>query len=316
MANDRFATAATSRTASPYAQAELALGWGGTVKGLRLDAGYDLVQLAYGAQAARDYSVQQHAGLLALTVRPPGPLTLGIAAEGQLSFTGLSDFRGLLAAGGLRGWATLAEGRRTATRLELAADRRRGLDGFGYLGGRRLEAGLSQELAVDRVTLRGGYRLRLDDLGDDVASAQPPRGPQCEMMGCTAETIARFGHLGQLGWASAKVTLAPRLTLELSAGVERRVYRGDDRFLVTVTGGAPFEAYAQRRKDWRVTAGASLGFQLGGPWSVVGRWEHVTNRSTLDGTRTDCAGDFCPPSPLGDRNYGKDAVGVGVTVSY
>ncbi|MFT3914660.1 MAG: hypothetical protein QM704_11240 [Anaeromyxobacteraceae bacterium] len=316
VANDRFATAA-GRTSSPFAQAELAIGWGGTLKGLRLDAGYDLVQLAYAAQAAQDYGVQQHAGLLALTFRPPGPLTLGLAAEGQVAFTGLSDFRGLLAAGGLRGWAALAEGRHLATRLELAADRRRGLDGFGYLGGRRLEAGLSQEVARSRATLRGGYRLRLDDLGDDVAAAPAPHGPQCDMMdGCTAATISRFGHLGQLGWLSAKVTLTPRLTLDLSAGIERRVYRGDDRFLVTVLGGPTLVAYAQRRKDWRVTAGASLGLQLAGPWSVVARWDHVTNLSTLDGRRTDCTEGFCPPSPLGDRNYEKDVVGVGISGTY
>jgi len=313
-ANDRFAQGAEV-TGSALAEAELAVGWGGAVGGARLEAAYDLTQLAYAAEAARDYSVQQHALVAALTLAPRGKLRLGAAADAQLAFAGLSGFRGLLASAGLRGWAALDETARTATRLELSAWARSGLEGFGYLGGARLEVGLTQELRLERALLRGGYRLRLDALGEDRAAATPPPIQSCEMMACSAELLTAFGHLGQLGWVSARLEPTPRLVLELSAGAERRDYDRDDRFTV-LQGQSVVAGYTERRHDWRLTAGAAVTLRISNRLSLAGRLEHVTNRSTLGARRDDCRDGRCPPSPLGDRNYGKDVVGVGATFTW
>jgi hypothetical protein len=113
----RSAAAVESGFVAAAAGTEVALPAGAATFG----AGYSLEQLAYLAQAAEDYSIQQHDVVLAVRAHRGPSAVLEAALLGQYALTGVSDLRGMQAAAGARLSAAYAWGDRQVTRALLGA---------------------------------------------------------------------------------------------------------------------------------------------------------------------------------------------------
>ncbi|BDG02268.1 hypothetical protein [Anaeromyxobacter oryzae] len=249
---------------------------------LRGELGYGLLQLAYAAPLAADRSVQQHGLAARLELDLGERWRLGASVEGLLAFTGLSAFRGMQSAVGVRFWSALAESHAATTRLELGFAHQTGLASeFAYLGGERLEATLSQELRLHAVALGAGVRVLRDGLGDARLGAQPlPPSPTCPM-GCTAEPLVAFGHDSATAWLSARVVPVRWFALELSGGVEWRRYLEADRLDLTQADGIGSVVYGDPRTMRRFLGGALATIRLAPRLSVLVRDDVVLSRPEL-----------------------------------
>lgn len=298
-----FNQGGSSATASAVATAALAVALRGRISDrLFGEVAYGFDQLAYTASAAADRSLQQH-GIAASVELPLRDLRLGATLGGQLAFTGLSSFRGLEAAAGLGAWAALDESEPLTTRLDLSATHKVGLAEFGYLGGNRLEADLSQELRLPAVTLDLGYQLRLEALGTQLQNAPPPPRGGCPL-DCRAQFAVPYGYLGNTVWLSARTGLWSRLDLELSGGFELRDYLDDSYLLLSRGDGTHSEVASRRRQDKRGFGSAQASIRLTRALSLSLRYDLIVNRSNLGGE---------PPDP-NNHDYDKHLFTLGTTV--
>jgi hypothetical protein len=264
---------------------------------LRLDTGYSFVQLAFGASAARDFSVQQHAASIGLVASPRARLHAGALFEGFVAFAGLSDFRGLQRSAGGRAWTAFDLAARTTTRADLGgAVKRGGSTEFEYLDGTRVDAGLSQELRFGRGSAAVGYRYLRDAIGEVTFTES------CGL-GCTSTSVVPFGYAGHTLFASGRIRLAARVDLEAIVGVESRNYLADDRTEITTATQTGTDAYMGghhgfppmlppptssnpvsevRRHDLRWYTGETLTFRITPGFSLLARHDFVRNSSNLD----------------------------------
>jgi len=280
--------------------------------GLDLDATYGFSQLAYSAPGARDRSIQQHGGSLALEGEATDGLVLGGAAEGQLAYAGLTGFRGMQRSAGLRAWAILAEGDATSTRLDLAWARKQGVGlEFAYLSGDRLEAALSQLLRLGPTVLSLGVRLAADRIGE---------GSEALTCGedCTATAFLPVGHAGPTAWLAVRWSPLRHLRLDLSGAVEWRRYLADDRLVVDGGHGPPVETWHARREDRRVLASALATAEITRSISLFLRGEQVVDRSNLASASVPCIAseDACVPASAGDPSYSKRVLSAGAALAW
>jgi len=271
-----------SRVASSGATAWLAAEGRAGSANLGVAAGYAFSQVAYQALAARDYSVQQHDLLLALRARPAAALQLELALTGQYALAGLSDLRGLQAAGGARVAAALQVTERQTTRAELSLTAKDGQGAeFASLDGSRLEAAASHQLRWDALTLRGGYRFQLERIGV-VTTMTPARFPlgTGEMLGTITDT-ERLSYAGHAGWLGVRLEPWSWLRLDLLGGVEGR-WALEDLRTVVAPNGFPPRTVLRRRTDLRSFGGEALELHLA-PWlSLTLRHDWLATRTQLD----------------------------------
>ena len=280
--------------------------------GLDLDATYGFGQVAYSAPGARDRSVQQHGGSVGLEGEPADGLVLGGAAEGQLAYAGLSDFRGMQRSAGLRAWGILAEGDATSTRLDLAWALKEGVGAeFAYLTGDRLEAAISQLVRLGPTVLSAGLRFAADRIG---ATSEAVRCGE----GCTAAAFLPVGHAATTGWLAVRWSPLRRLRLDLSGATEWRAYLADDRLVVDGGEGLPFESWRARRRDTRLLGSALATAEVTRGVSVFLRGELVIDRSNLASASAPCiqAEDACLPASVGDPSYTKRVLSAGASLAW
>jgi len=252
--------AGSARVGSPVA---LASGWGA----LRLPAGaataevaYAFSQLAYQAASAQDRSVQLHELSLALRGAPRPGLHLEAAGTGGLALAGLSDLRSLQSWGGLQGAAALEHGNRASTHLDLGVAWKRGWNEFGYLGGSRLEAGLWEELRRGAARLRGGYRLRLERIGELRTTTGEAGGMGPCHEGCSE--LQPLAYQGHLAWLAGRWGPLDWLRLDAGLGWEWRRALSDWRLVAQPPDGAPFEVRRGRATEQRWSSSATATARL------------------------------------------------------
>ena len=277
-------------------------------------AAYGFEQFAYLAGGTADRSLQLHDLTLSAELGPLGPLRLGASASAGLWLSGLSNFAGQQASGGLLGWAALEESERFNTRLELGYTRKRGLSSYGYLTGNRADVALSQEVRLGWLALEAGDLLRLEALG--TTQQTPPRRPphdQCPPVVCTSAAVVPYGYLGDTLWLGARAALFGRLDLSLSTGFEWRQYLDDSYLLLTFMNGAATQTLdSRRRTDLRWFGSAVATLRLVGPVALGLRYDVVVNRSNIQSSSSDPSHQL----DAGNRSYDKHTATLEAVVSF
>jgi tetratricopeptide (TPR) repeat protein len=271
-------------TGSMFASAALALAYRWKPDdALFAELAYAGEQRAYLAPDAQDYSIQQHVITGGLELSPGGPIRVGVSATGEVAFTGLSTFRALQAVASVGGWMALDERDETSTRLDVSFGRKTGLSSeFAYLTGHRLDATISQELRIGRVTAIGWLRYRDERIGTLVETegifAPPPLCP----IGCSQQYVIPLGWTGDAAGASARFSLTSSLELGLDAGTEWRTYRGESYLELTYADGAVVELDRRLRQDQRIFGSVVATAQLGRGFALTARYDLVVNTSNVD----------------------------------
>lgn len=296
----------------------VALAWlGGEARlatgGLTLAAGYGAAHAAYLAAAAEDHGTQQHEVLLALRGSPAGPLWLELALTGQYALAGSASLRGLQAAGGARLSAALelAPGQVTRAELSFAGKDGQGAE-FASLDGSRLEAAASHEARLGWLTASGGYRFRLERIGE-VRTALPPL-PSCAGVGCSVTEVEPLSYQAHGGWLAARVEPAGRLRLELLVGIEGRLGLEDVYTLLEPLSGAPpMRANVRRRSDLRGFGGEALTWHAAPFADLTLRHEWLANHTTLGRTAGGAGG---PGRGGAESTWDKHVVTAGLSVTW
>jgi tetratricopeptide (TPR) repeat protein len=279
------------------------------------EVSYGVAQLAYGARAVQDRSVQQHGVAAALLLWPGEPLRLDLRAEGQLALAGLSDLRPMLASAGLRATVARDHGERATTRLELGWTR---LDGrgaeFEALGGDRLQASVSEELRLEPVTLRLGYRLQLERIGTAVSGTLP-------VAPGAAVSVEPLGYTGHTGWLEVAWRASRRLELRLAGGVEWRRYAADDQTWVGRLDGSAFAVDEGRREALRAFAGETLTVRLWRGLSLFASHALLASGVSIGAARAGTPSMMMMSGPAGPRpadasSWTKNAFSVGTELSW
>jgi tetratricopeptide (TPR) repeat protein len=261
-------------------------GWGA----LRLPVGpataelaYAFNQLAYQAAAARDRSVQQHDLALALRGAPRAGLHLEAAAVGGTALAGLSQLRSLQSWVGLQGSASLEHGSLAATHLDAGATWKRGWNEFDYLGGRRLEAGVWEELRGEAWRLRAGYRARLERIGDVTTALADVHDAELCQHGCPAALVQPLAYQGHLLWVAARGSPLAWLRLDGGLGWEWRRDLDDQRTVVSPDAGSPYLVDRARRLERRWSSSATATVRLTPGLSLSLHHEWLGGRPQLTG---------------------------------
>jgi tetratricopeptide (TPR) repeat protein len=293
-ARDVSATDVDLETASAFAEVSV-----GLAARLRLSdslfahLAYGGSQRAYTRESVRDYSLQLHRATAAMEWEAARRVRVGVAAGGDLFFTGLSAFRGLQ--GAVNGWTWLAldESERTSTRLDLAFSQKAALvSEFDYLTGPRLDATLSQEWRLPSLNVTGWYRYREDRIGTLVQATT------VDSTYTSGEYVIPFAWAGHAVGATSRLELGPRFDASLDAELERRGFL-DDSFLRVESPVRGEEQWGRRRRrDWRFVLGSAVGLRVAGPLRLSARYELLVNRSNVD-TRLEDEPGTCT---LRDRN--------------
>lgn len=289
---------------------------------LDLGAKVSAVQLAYAEPGAQDYSLQEHLLTLSAAFTPAERVLLGAALEGEMSFTGLEDFRPMQHGEGARAWVTLSEAEVTRTRLDVGVSYRAATRGeFAYLTGTRWGASISQEVHTGIFVGRAGYLLEVADLGNEIES-EPP-SPNCGPPPCSATLIEPYGHTSNAPWL--EIALGPwhRLVLDVYGEADWRVYHDQDEYILgpVPEGQAPPELILPRR-DLRLVGTATLSLDLGRGWLLVLRGEAVSNLSTIHGgwiqntPNANCNSSPFPCPAVPDHTYEKRVVSLGTSFSW
>jgi hypothetical protein len=278
-------------------------------------AGYGLEQLAYLEEAAQDYSVQQHDLLLAVRARRGSSLLLEAALFGQYALTGLSDLRGMQAAGGLRLAAALEWGGRQTTHALVGATAKDGRgEEFAPLDGSRLEVVASHDVRLDPLLLVAGYRFQLERIGEVTTVLPPlPAGSPICPVGCTATGVEPLSYAGHTGWVGLRVEPRPWLRIDVTGGVEGRSALDDLRTVLTTPGGAETSAGRRHRSDLRGFGSEMLALRLAADLHLTLRHEWLVNR-----TRLEPASSGSGPGARGTATstWDKHVLGAGVAVEW
>ncbi len=321
VAGDRASTA-SSPVSSGLLSAGGGLAWRARLApSLRLELAWGFDQLAYLSSAAEDASLQQHLVGAALEWTR-GRLRLGASGAGQLALAGRANLRLEQGGGGAGAWAAWDWGDDASTRLDLGWDRRRAPRAeFAYLAGDRLEGSLShaQQVGPALLTLSGRLRAeRLGTLRQATTLALPPE--LCGFQGCASEAqVIPFGYRSAGLALSAQAPLAPRLTLTLSGGWERRRYDADNFLEVVPVAGATLALDRRRRLDDRAFGAAAASLRiapwlsLGLRWDLLRSWSNVAragHMGTGPGGGCNPFDPACHALDFDDKNYLKQVVGV------
>ncbi|MGC3998507.1 MAG: hypothetical protein QM767_14000 [Anaeromyxobacter sp.] len=167
----------------------------------------------------------------------------------------------------------LEEGGRGFTRLDLGVTGKQGQgDEFAVLTGRRLEAGLWQELRWTAVTLRLGYRFQREDIGEVASAPQPlPPNPECPD-GCTAVDVQPYGYDSHLAWGWAQARPG-RFSLELGVAREWRQGLEETRRVLSRPDGSTLVQGQGRGEDRRWFTSAGVTFRVTRNLALVARHE-------------------------------------------
>ncbi|HEY2031020.1 MAG TPA: tetratricopeptide repeat protein [Myxococcales bacterium] len=271
---NEFATSRASRN-SALSSADIGISYRSPPRDDRLIFGADYAasQLAYLDTLAADRSLQQHSLTLSLQSALSDRLKAGAVFGGEMDFTGLGNFRVLQGGLKLGGFLSLAETPVTTSRLDVTLSRKQASDEFSYLTGNRVDASLSQDLAMGPVTVAAGYAYRLEDIGSAGSATAPfPDGPS-DGRRCfpgTCGDLESFGYDGHTFWSSLRVQPHERITFELLSGFELRSYLGED----AVQGRGAVE-----RKDQLYFGSASLTLRTSKSVALSVRYDVVDNAS-------------------------------------
>jgi Flp pilus assembly protein TadD len=148
-------------------------------EGLGTELAYAFNQIAYLTDPASDLSLQQHELATALEWAVRDTLRVGVAGLGQMTFTGVSRFRGLQNAIGASTWGSYDEGDWTSTRVDLGWTGKQGVGAeFAYLTGSRADVAATQQLHVRSFSMDLGYRFRAEMIGPPQPSCPPDARPR------------------------------------------------------------------------------------------------------------------------------------------
>jgi tetratricopeptide (TPR) repeat protein len=224
---NEFATSRVSRD-SALSTAEIGLSYRAPPRddGIAFGVDYAASQLAYFDTLAADRSLQQHFLNFSLQSTFAPRFKGGLVFGGEMDFAGLGNFRILQGGAKLGGFLSFEEAPITTTRLDVAFARKQASAEFSYLTGNRVDAALTQDLALGPFTLALGYAYRLEDIGS-VGGGEA--GRPCVPGGCG--DFESFGYGGQTFWSSVRVQPHDRITFELLSGIEMRSYLGEDSAL-------------------------------------------------------------------------------------
>jgi len=259
---------------------------------LGAEIAYVFNQVAYLTDAASDLSLQQHELASALELAIRDNLRIGAALSGQVSFTGVSRFRGLQAVAGASAWAAIDEGDWTTTRVDVGWMRKQGIDSdFDYLTGSRTDAALTQQVRFKSLSLDVGYRLRAELIGSSLQTAGASQNP--------------FAYLGNALWASTRITGAYG-SFDVTAGYESRSYF-DDVLVSDGRGGSD-----RHRNDRRWFGGFSASTALTKSLSLSMRYDLLLNRSDTESGSSGPRGSATSDA----RSYDRHLLMVGTTVTW
>jgi Flp pilus assembly protein TadD len=259
---------------------------------MEVAAGLD--ELAYPSPSAEDYSLQQDS-LRAALEYAIDPVRLGLAASGQLAFTGLERFRGLQATLGGSGWIAIDWNDLATTRLDAELDHKQALRSeFDQLTGERLDLGVAQQLRLRSLVVELAYHYVADRIG---TLTQPLTGfgPCDTVMSCT-ETVP-FAFTSNALTLAVRLSLSRQLQLGVAGGCEWRSYTRQnvssfgpsgsmsslpfDIPPVPVVDGAT-DLDRRFRNDVRAFGNATASLLLGPVLSVALRYDVIVNNSNID----------------------------------
>ena len=266
---------------------------------MEVAAGLD--QLAYPSPSAEDYSLQQDS-LRAALEYAIDPVRLGMAASGQLAFTGLKRFRGLQATLGGSGWIAIDWNDLFTTRLDAELDHKQALRSeFDQLTGERLDLGVTQQLRLRSLVVELAYHHAADRIGtltQDIVLTQNIIGP-CTAMSPCSETVP-FAFTSNTVALTARLVLASSLQLGVAGGCEWRSYTQQNVLSSGLTGsiaslpypygnpsvplanGAQTELARRFRNDVRAFGSATATLLFGPVLSVALRYDVTVNNSSID----------------------------------
>ena len=309
--NNEFVRSHVDQNASPVATANVAVAVHPRLKDdLAAEVSYGFDQLAYLADSASDFSLQQHEIGSALELAVREDVRVGASITGQLAFTGMSKFRGLQAAAGGGAWAALDEGDYTTSRLDLGWMKKEGLGEFGYLTGSRADAAVTQQLRLKSVSLDLGYRFRAELIGTLRPQLTITDDDLCRN-GCTQQSVDPLAYTSNAVWTAAR-TSGTRGSFEFTLGYESRSYLDESFDQLFVSGGPPQIGNRRRRHDNRWFGGFAASTQLTRGLTLTLRYDVLLNRS---GT----AGNNSGPGrgvDSDDRSYDRHVLLLGTTVTW
>ncbi len=188
------------RHGSPFATASLTAGVERALgSAASTSLAYSFDQNAYWDRQWDDYDFQSHDLDWTTFVSAAELVRLGIVARGELMFTGLgSDYRPFQVSGGGEPTLAVREGPYGETRLSASALFKDALDpSYEYLGGRRLELTLAQDVRLAGWRLSVSGRRRREDLG---SSGAVPASYTADMAGLRLTSpLDRLTHVGLRG---------------------------------------------------------------------------------------------------------------------
>ncbi|MFL5395769.1 MAG: tetratricopeptide repeat protein [Myxococcales bacterium] len=267
--------------------------------GVGTELAYTFNQIAYLTDPASDLSLQQHELSTALEWALRDDLRVGVAGLGQMTFTGVSRFRGLQNAIGASTWGSFDEGDWTSTRIDLGLTGKQGVGAeFAYLTGSRADVAATQQLHIRSFSMDLGYRFRAEMIGTSVQTV-PFGGTQL---------VDPFAYLGHAFWASTRFTGAYG-TFEVNGGYEARDYL-DDSF--SVSGADERVSNRRRRHDDRLFGGFAASTQLTRNLMLSLRYDILVNRSNSAGSNSGRGRS----SDSDARSYDRHVMLLGTTVTW
>lgn len=272
-----------------------------------------LDQLAYAADAAADYSLQQQALTAALEVSVSDRLRVGALAGGNAAFTGLSRFRLLQGGGSGAAWLELDLGAAGTSRLGLGLSGKATRPEFGYLQGWRAEASVSHAQRLGALSLEGSYHFRLERLGWLTQATHLPLPRDLCMLGCLDQRYrVPFGYASHALSLSAGASLGSQLRAGAAAGLEWRDYLEQSVLLVKLGDGSERRLDAKTRHDLR-PFGTLLGtWRPRQALELTLRYDLLVSRSNVGGRAAPAGcglpGGSCSELDYGDKRFTKQVL--------
>jgi tetratricopeptide (TPR) repeat protein len=249
-----------------------ALGRHVTAQGL-----YMLDQIAYTDPDHDIFSLQVH------TLRGSGEarwghLLAGLAAQGELQFSGLSAFAPFQRVVSLEPSLGLEEGPWTSTWLRVKVSDKESLDEqTDYFSGSRRDLRISQKVRMRSFRAELGYRHRRENIGSrelDLGTFTAQR------VTVTGFYFVPYGHRLHGAFATIAATLFRDLRVGLDGAFDRLVY-DQDSVLRAEAGVRSREIDRVRRRDSRLGLGLWLAVPVGDLMELGLRYDVSMNDSTV-----------------------------------
>jgi tetratricopeptide (TPR) repeat protein len=306
-------------SASPLIEANLLAGYRSDAwRGLLFDTSLSFSQRAYTQPTAEDYSLQ--ASRFSVVVETDRkPFFLGASLVGEVAFTGLSAFRGLLSGPSGSVYAAWQPSPEVGARLSLGAGLREAfLSEFSYLSGNRWNVSLSGFWQRERWRVSGWAVYRLENLGTLKQETTVELPLLCRGQCTFAQYVLPFAWAGPGAGAELRYRWPTGQALRFEADVEPRFYAGTTRLELTDSRGVSRRVGEKERVDVRQSGALTASWPLWNSEFSL-RYEFVWNTSNVDTRLENAAGactfpDFnCHEFDATNANYSKHLVLLGVS---